>query len=190
MALWGMTDAEVSRPKHINLNNYPAGTQLVFVDATEAATETNKSKGIKGPGWYLYNEYTDSDGQVRYKTELVVAMSIAAADAGDAVDDLTVPDVEVLVAITAQPTDQTAVAGAATFSVTATLNPAGTLTYQWQSKAAGATRWSNVTGATSTSLALTGLVEADSGTQYRVVVGGAGAKKVTSSSATLTVLPA
>lgn len=187
MALWGKTDATLSRPKDINLNNYPAGTQLLFVDETEAGTETNKQKGIKGPGWYLHREYTDSAGQIRYKSELVVALAETAANAGDAADDLFVPDQVVTVAISVQPANQTTTAGAATFAVTAALTPAGTVTYQWQYQAADESKkWQNVGGATSSSLALTGRTIANTGDKYRVVVGGAGAVKVTSNSATLT----
>lgn len=186
MPLWGKTDAEASKPKFVNLANYPEGTQLVFVDETEAQVESNKTKGITGAGWYLYREYTDSNGQVRYKTELLVSMATPAATAGDAADDTTVPDATVTVAISVQPANQTTTLGAATFSVTAALTPAGTVTYQWQKKAVNDTRWAIVSGATSASLVLASQTSANNGDQYRVVVGGAGAKKVTSSSATLT----
>ena len=186
MSLWGKTDATGSRPKWIDLTTYPANTQLVFVDLTEAQADSNRTKGINGPGWWLHREYTDSNGQIRYKSELVVALQETAANAGDAADDLFVPDVTTTIAISVQPTNQTTISGAATFTVTAALTPAGTVTYQWQSKV-GTAGWANVaTGGTSASLALTGRVLADSGTQYRVVVGGAGSKKVTSDAATLT----
>lgn len=185
MALWGKTDATGSRPKWINLSTQPAGTQLVFVDVTEARVASNRTKGIDGPGWWLHREYTDSNGQIRYKSECVVALQETAGNAGDAADDLFVPDVTTTIAISAQPTNQTSVAGAATFGVTAALTPAGTVTYQWQVKV-GTAGWTNVVGATSATLALTGVVSGDTGKQYRVVVGGAGSKKVTSDAATLT----
>jgi len=77
---------------------------------------------------------------------------------------------------------------AATFSVTAAAST-GSLVYQWQVQtAASTTKWSNITGATSASLALTGLVVGDSGKKYRVKIGGsAGGEEVISSTATLTV---
>lgn len=187
MSLWKKTDAVPSRPNFINLANYPAGTQLVFVDATEAAAASNKKKGIKGAGWYLYREYNDSNGDKRYKTELVVALAETAARAGDAADDLTVPDVNTVITIGTQPTAQTTVAGAATFTVAATIAPAGaTLAYQWQVKATPAGRWTDVAGATAATLALTGRTSANNGALYRVVVSGGGAKAVTSSTALLT----
>ena len=186
MSLWGTTDAVASKPKWINLSAYPAGTQLVFVDATEAASDSNKSKGITGSGWWLYREYTDSDGNIRYWAENVVSMRKTAVAAGNAADDTFAPDVAVTITIDTQPTDQTTVLGAATFSVAASITPSGTLEYQWQKKAVGTTRWVTVAGATSASLALTAQTADNTGDQYRVVVKGAGAKAVTSEPAKLT----
>jgi hypothetical protein len=187
MPLWGKTDADASKPKYINLDNYPAGTQLVFVDENEAQVESNKAKGLISPGWYLYRESTNSNGEPRYSTELLVAIVNTAEDAGDAEDDDTVSDVNVAITIDTQPADQTAVAGEATFSVVASIEPAGTVTYQWQKKLAGTTRWVLVDGATSADLELSGLVAENNGDQYRVLLAGDGAKRVTSAAATLTV---
>jgi len=187
MALWGKTDVVGSRPKWINLSNYPAGTQLVFVDLTEAQVASNRTKGIDGPGWWLYREYTSSTGETRYKTELVVALQETAANAGDATDDLFVPDVTTTIAISVQPANQTTVSGAATFGVTAALTPAGTVTYQWQFQDADESAvWADLTGATNSTLVLAGQLAANTGDKYRVVVGGAGSKELVSNSATLT----
>ena len=186
MALWGKTDANGSKPKYLNATD---AANAVFVSREEAVLKTNKDKGILGAGWWLVKEYTDADGKTRYKSELLVAMSVANAVSGDNTDDAKVADVEVTITISSQPTNQTAVAGAATFSVTATAS-SGTLTYQWQKKESTAgSRWANVVGATSSSLALTGLTTgADNGDQYRVVLGSdSGAVKVTSNAVTLTV---
>ena len=182
MSLWGTA----SKPKWINLSAYPAGTQLVFVDATEAASDSNKPKGITGGGWWLYREYTDSDGNTRYWAENVVSIRKTTVAAGDSTDDAFVPDTTVTVVISAQPTDQTTVAGAATFSVTASINPAGTAEYQWQRKAKDSSRWIALAGQTNSTLNLTGQTVANTGDQYRVVVKGSGAKAVTSEPAKLT----
>lgn len=186
MALWGKTDASGSKPKYLNATD---AANAVFVSKEEAVLKTNKDKGILGAGWWLVKEFTDADGKPRYKSELLVAMSIANATSGDAADDAKVADVEVTLTIGTQPAGQTAVAGGATFAVVATAS-SGTVTYQWQKKeSAAGSRWANVTGATSASLALTGLTNAaDNGDQYRVVLGSSsGAVKVTSDAATLTV---
>lgn len=89
------------------------------------------------------------------------------------------------ITISTQPADQTAVDGAATFSVTAAVTEGATLTYLWEVSTDGAT-WT-AAGSTSASLTLTGLVEGDSDNQYRVVVSATGATSVTSDAATLTV---
>ena len=185
MALWGKTDANGSKPKYLSTADK---AKAVFVSTEEALLATNKSKGITGAGWWLLDEYKDSAGSTRYKAECLVAMAVATAIAGDAADDAKVSDIEIVLTIGAQPAAQTAIAGAATFTVTATVN-SGTVTYQWQKKEAGAAKWANVSGATSASLALTGLTNAaDNGDQYRVVLGSdSGAKKVNSDAAVLTV---
>ena len=184
MALWGKTDANGSKPKYLSAAD---AAKAVFVSAEEAVLKTNKDKGILGAGWWLVNQYTDADGKARYKSECLVAMSVANATSGDAADDATVADVNVTITISAQPANQTTVSGGATFAVTATAST-GSVTYQWQKKAAAAgARWANVTGATSASLALTGQTSAATGDQYRVVIGSdSGAVKVTSDVATLT----
>lgn len=185
MPLWGKTDAAESKPKYLSTADK---AKAVFVSVEEAVLKTNKDKGITNAGWWLVNEYKDSEGSTRYKSECLVAISVANAVSGDAADDATVADVEIAITIGTQPANQTAVDGAATFSVTASVN-VGTLTYQWQKKEAAGTRWTNVAGATSATLALTDLTAGpDNGDQYRVVLGSdSGAKKVNSSAATLTV---
>lgn len=185
MPLWGITDTLISRPSWINLSTYPSGTQLVFVDENEASNPANKEKGITGPGWWLYYEYMDSDGNIRYKTENVVALSKPVSIAGDAADDSVVPNVPVFITITTQPSDQTTVSGEATFSVVASISPFGTLEYQWQKKAFGTMRWVLVPGATSDTLTLTSQTAANNGDRYRVVIKGSGAKAVISKSAKL-----
>ena len=85
----------------------------------------------------------------------------------------------------------TVAAAAATFAVTASAD-AGTVVYQWQVQTAtSTTRWTNVSGATSASLALTGLTTADTGKKYRVkLTSTVGAAEVISNTATLTVTAA
>jgi len=83
----------------------------------------------------------------------------------------------------------TVATAAATFTVTAAGQ--ATLQYQWQRQTATGTTWSNISGATSASLALTGLTTAANGNKYRVRISSTGgATTVTSNSATLTVTAA
>lgn len=107
------------------------------------------------------------------------AATVASSDVA-----LTIP----LISITTQPAAQTSVSGAATFSVTASVSPTATLSYQWQRRESGGSTWNNVTGGTGSSLSLSGLIFAtDNGDTYRVVVTSAGAAPLTSTTAGLTV---
>jgi hypothetical protein len=126
-------------------------------------------------GTYTVTVVTGGSGFAATDTILVKGSQLGGVDT---TNDLTI-------------TVATVASGAATFSVTASVGT-GTLTYQWQVQAAtSTTRWTNVTGATSSSLALTGLTTADNGKKYRVKVGGsAGGAEVISSTATLTVTAA
>jgi hypothetical protein len=178
----------------INLSAVGAGTAdtlqltaptVFFVDANEATVAANKAKGINGAGWWLYRTYTDAQSTTRHKAECLVSMAVAAADSGDAEDTVTV---DRAITISAQPQNLSVVDGeAATFSVTATATGTGDLAYQWQLSTNDGSTWTNLSSATSATLAFDEVALADDGNQYRVIVSTAGAANVTSDAATLTV---
>jgi hypothetical protein len=88
--------------------------------------------------------------------------------------------------INTQPQSATLCAGeGTTFTVGATTGT-GTLSYQWQVSTNGGTTYSNIPGATTSSLALTNVTTGANGYMYRVVV-TAGCGSVNSTAATLTV---
>jgi len=94
-----------------------------------------------------------------------------------------------LITITSQPQAASIAntASTASFSITASVS-SGTLTYQWQKRESGATTWASVSGATSSTLSLSGLAYADdNGDAYRCVLSATGAASRTSSTATLTI---
>lgn len=191
MALWGKTDAAGSKPKYLSdtLKNDQAATDkasVYGVSIQEAQQTGNREKGVKTPGWTKTLSYTDAQGNVRNKSETIVAFGGDFTGA-DASDDAVIVDNSITIGT--QPTAQSAVAGAtATFSVEATIAPAGSVTYQWQKQEAGTSTWSAISGATSASYTTGALtVNADNGDKYRVVVSGTAAKAVTSKSVTLTV---
>ena len=164
--------------------------KAVFVSQEEALLATNKAKGINGAGWWLFNEYTDAAGKIRYKTSCLVAMTVLNAVSGDSAatgEDLIASDAESVVTIGTQPAAQNTSSGAATFGVTASAT-SGTLTYQWQrALAATPTRFTNISGATSATRVLSGQTSGNDGDLYRVVIStNAGAAKVTSNAARLT----
>lgn len=94
-----------------------------------------------------------------------------------------------IITITSQPSNQVAISGNATFSVGATVTQGAALSYQWQKQESGSGSFGNIGGATSSSLALSGLTNAnDNNDVYRVILDAAdNAQSVTSSTATLTV---
>jgi len=185
MALWGNTDASESKPKFVATADLPF---TFFVDEVEAQKKANKDKGINGAGWWDIRELKDSEGNTTYHTILLVAMTTPVATSSDVADDATVADIEAIITIGTQPTAQNTSAGAATFSVVATVAPSGTVTYQWQKALASAnTKFANVVGQTSSSIVLSGQTASNTGDRYRVVVSSTtGAPKVNSNAVILT----
>ena len=184
MALWGKTDATPSIPTWLNSAE---AAKAVFVDATEAQVQANKDRGITGGGWWLVETYTDVHGKTRHKAECLVTLQETQANAGDRADDALVADVLATITIGTQPTAQTTVSGAATFTVVASNDQAGALSYQWQVKAAGEANWTDVSGATGSAIVLTVQTADNDGDEYRVKVNSAdGAAEVVSDAAVLT----
>ena len=160
---------------------------IFFVDETEAQVAANHNRGINGGGWWKIVEYVDSEGSTRFKTECLVAMGTPAATSGDAADDTIAADVVATITIGTQPTTQTTISGAATFTAAATVT-SGTVTYQWQKAlAASPAKFANVSAATSASIVLSGQLAANTGDKYRVIVASTtGAPRVTSNAVALT----
>lgn len=130
--------------------------QLLFVDSTEVGIASNETRGITGPGWWLYRTYTDAAGKTRHKSEHLAVVSNTAAGAGDDADDAYVADVLETITISSQPADvgngsstlELPSGSATTFAVTASADQSGTLAYQWQRKLSGANRWVNIAATT------------------------------------------
>jgi sugar lactone lactonase YvrE len=78
MAQWGNTDTLGDAPLWTENTN-----DTFLVDVTEAGIAANRANGVKTPGWNLYQTYTDQNGNVRKNVEVLVAMKVTAADAGD-----------------------------------------------------------------------------------------------------------
>lgn len=191
MALWGKTDVEGSKPKY--LSDTLRNDQTVSdkdatngVSVTEASNSTNIGKGLNTPGWVEYRTYTDSQGNTRNKSEVLVAISSITGDSD------SLPPVPTIT-IGTQPSNASAISGnTASFTAAATITNSATLSYQWQKQEGGAGAWANVSGATSASYTTGNLtVASDNNDKYRVVVSGTlGAVSVNSTAATLTVAAA
>lgn len=183
------------------------------VDRQEITIPENRDRGVNHTGWLHYTTYTTSQGCVRHKSEMLVAVSknfdssstgtlFGQGGSNDGTDDTVLANA--FVYFEAQPqnvTDYLANLSSATFSVTANYSPYNTgvvLSYQWQRAAnttdAAAGYWTNVQNATvfsdNTSATLnisntSGL----NGNVFRVILSGdQGADDNTSGTATITIL--
>lgn len=85
MALWGTTDQTADKPLYLTTAEK---TATAGIDTTEVGVAANKAKGVSHAGWVHTRTYTDSAGQTRNKTEVLVAMSSITGD--DSADDTTI----------------------------------------------------------------------------------------------------
>ena len=172
--------------------------QLLQVNQEEAALDENRSRGINGPGWWIYKTHTDVGGNTRHKAECIASFAAAAATTLDDTDDALVADVTSTITISNDPADVTGAADpfTGTFVVAASAST-GSLVFQWQRQTATGTRWVNITGSldggvysgqTGSTLTVTAAAKADlDGYKFRVkLTSDAGAEEVISDAATLT----
>ena len=205
MSLYGRTDAAANQTKVAATRGNGSGAStetIVFVDATEAGLEENKSRGLTSPGWWAYRTYTDASGKTRHKAEHLMVLSNPDTNANETLSDDTIAaDVASAVIIDVQPAASTSASGAGTFTLTtSTTGTPGTLTYQWQRQTANATtRWVNIAADTdagityadftTATLAYSGLADGSlDGYKYRVKITSAGGTEevISDGAATLT----
>ena len=179
-----------------SISNY----QLVFVDTTEDGIASNKTRGIDGPGWWLYRTYQTHNGTERHKAEKLASLRVAAGTSGDAADETVVADVLETITVGTQPANSTSSSGAGTFTAAFTVDQSGTKVYKWQRQTASATtRWVDISASldtgityanfTTATLAYSGLAGTTlNGYKYRCVLNTSkGAEtKYTDGAATLT----
>ena len=179
-----------------SISNY----QLVFVDTTEDGIASNKTRGIDGPGWWLYRTYQTHNGTERHKAEKLASLRVAAGTSGDAADETVVADVLETITVGTQPANSTSSSGAGTFVAAFTVDQSGTKVFKWQRQTASATtRWVDVSASldtgityanfTTATLAYSGLAGTTlNGYKYRCVLNTSkGAEtKYTDGAATLT----
>ena len=174
--------------------------EILFVDSTEVGLAENKSRGLKGPGWWNYKTYTDHSGATRHKAVHLAYVYIAAGTSGDFTDDTKVADVASAVTITAQPANSTSSSGGGTFTLsTSTTGTPGALAYVWQRQTASGKRWVNLAANTDTGITYSNFTTATltyaslggttlNGNKYRVKVTSANGTEevITNGAATLT----
>ena len=132
--------------------------------------------------------YTDVSGATRHRAEHLMFLTNPEANSDETLSDDTIAaDATNTITFSTNNTDKTTSSGAATFVVAVSVTNSGTAAFQWQKRASSTGRFSNVSGATSTTLALTGQTASEDGNQYRVKVNSDnGAEEVISDVATLT----
>lgn len=173
------------------------------IDRNEIGVPENEARGISHTGWTHYDTYTTSQGETRYKAEVIVAMSknfasnatgtLFGTGAGtDASDDTVVADY--LLYFTTQPVDKsnTAGNGAVLVAVAASEPTGATLTYQWYKRdnvsdtSYATVSQPGVSGATSNTLTIVNVSNVN-GNIFRLTVSGdGGADDNTSTAVTVT----
>lgn len=116
-----------------------------------AINQTGSKYHAAHAGWVGVHTYIDCQGNLRVKSETLVAMSGISTNAttytsyGDALDDAVFPDN--YITITTQPISLVGVAttAAQSFTVTASATPTAALSYQWQYSTAVGAAFTNVT---------------------------------------------
>lgn len=187
------------KPKYTLLDSAWGDAEIYGVDEKEAVAAVTTRYAVTHSGWVGIKTYNDSDGNMRVKSETLVAMSgittgtTSYASAGDAADDTIFQDSRIV--ITTQPASVgVGTTATATFTVVATSTPVIVpLTYQWQYSNTG-TAYTNLSnngtysGVTSAGLAVTNTDSSLNGYRYRVVISSSGnAASETSDYAVMTV---
>ena len=96
MPLWGVADNDASEPKNLAEGEFQgtAGKRIFGVDNTEMGVVNGKSGDARKyapthAGWVGIATHMDMHGNLRVKTEVIVASSSIT---GDASDDQLLPD--------------------------------------------------------------------------------------------------
>jgi hypothetical protein len=171
------------------------------VDIYEAASLAPGNSGLSTQyggihaGWVGIHTYIDMHGNLRVKSETLVAFSGITTNvnatftaAGDADDDTIFPDRYITVSISASPSNSVGVGTTVTFTASATANPEASLSYQWQkSTSANGTSYNNISGAVGISTNISNNNTSNNNFNYRVVVVSDGGATATSDPIKLTV---
>ncbi len=179
------------KPKSTLFDGQYQANEIYGVDEYEAQSAVNTQYAVAHAGWVGIHTYVDAQGNLRVKSEVLVAMSgittgiSATSSPGDANDDSIYYDR--LISIVTQPANTSTGSGVTAYlSVVASVTPTTTLSYQWEkSTTVGGSTYTNVGGATTSMVGITTTV---SGYNYRVRVSADAASTVTSNSATITIV--
>jgi hypothetical protein len=180
------------KPKYTMHDSHYAADEIYGVDVAEANIAKTTQYSVEHAGWVGVQTYIDMHGELRVKTETLVAMSeitsgeVAYGQFGDAADDNIFPDA--VITITSQPesvgigTTEDAV-----FVVEANVVPEGSvLTYQWEENGTPLIEGGDYEGVDTSILTVSNDDDKD-GNEYQVVI-TTGDTSVTSDVATITYI--
>ena len=90
MPLWGVADNNASEPKNLSTGEFQgtAGKAIFGVDNTEQGVVNGKTGDARKyapphAGWVGISTHMDMHGNLRVKTETLVALNITSADQSD-----------------------------------------------------------------------------------------------------------
>ena len=185
----------VLQDSNYNILNTGSSTNAVYgVDANEAASNVTTQYAVTHAGWVGIKTYVDGDGNLRVKSETLVAFSgittgvTSYGSYGDAEDDTLFPDRFIIVTISASPSNVVGVGTTVTFTASASATPSAVLSYQWQkSTSANGTTYNSISGSTGISTDITNATIGNNNYNYRVVVTAEGGASATSDPIKLSV---
>jgi hypothetical protein len=183
------------KPVYTLHDSHYGPNQIYGVDVYEAGAAVDTKYAVTHAGWVGVTTYNDTDGNLRVKSETLVAFSGISTGtatygvAGDAADDATLPDFKITIAgVTASPSAAVGVGTTVTLTVSASVSPDTTLSYQWQkSSTANGTVYNNISGAVGISTNIANPTTGNNNYNYRVIVTADGGATATSSPIKLTV---
>jgi len=179
--------------KTVGYSTSPVFTGVFGVSAEEvgaAATITVGGKAaayaVAHSGWVGVTTYIDTHGNLRVKSEVLVAGGIDSAAGTDAADDTRFPDPTIAILTDVVDVVGIATTGTATFSVVASVFPTyAPLTYQWYEDTTELSDGGDYSGVTTPVLTVANDSDKDDGREYSVVI-ASGDTSVTSGVGTIT----
>jgi hypothetical protein len=179
--------------KTVGYSTSPVFTGVFGVSAEEvgaAATITVGGKAsayaVSHSGWVGVTTYIDTHGNLRVKSEVLVAGGIDSTAGTDADDDTIFPDPTITIVTDVADAVGVATDGDATFTVVASVFPTySPLTYQWYEDTTALSNGGDYSGATTSVLTVANDSDKDDGREYSVVI-ASGDTSVTSGVGTIT----
>jgi hypothetical protein len=184
------------KPVYTLGDSHYGSDEIKGVDIYETNAIKTTSYAVQHAGWVGVVTYTDTHGNLRVKSETLVAFSGITTETtsyevpGDAEDDATYPDRFITISSwSASPSSTVGVGTTVTLTVAATAYPSATLTYQYQrSTTSNGSVYANLGVTTSSSsVSIANTNTSNDEFNYRVVITADGGASATSGAINLIV---